>query len=263
MRLGDVLSKQPQHQYVQVDGFLVNKKGYLGQKVNLSAGTVALNYFCANCDDLRTFSAKGSLTCIFVNKQLISIDCVLSCVCGATVQVWFLIECKDDITSTVPEIRILKKTEKLSNTVKTNTNRYGAYTILLDKAEQAYRDDLGAGAIVYLRKVFETVTIQAADAIGIDYPRYDNGNPRNFADLLQRVDGECEIIPKEFSKNGYRLFRELSTVVHGDFDEEQGLMKFEPLHRLVIGILENVRNKAEFKEAMRSLGWSDEGAVAL
>lgn len=81
--------------------------------------------------------------------------------------------------------------------------------------------------------------------------------------MLQRVDGECEIIPKEFSKNGYRLFRELSTVVHGDFDEEQGLMKFEPLHRLVIGILENVRNKAEFKEAMRSLGWSDEGAVAL
>lgn len=263
MRLSDVLSKPPRLQYVQVDGFLVNKKGYLGQKVNISVGAVALNYFCTNCDDLRTFSSKGSLNCIFVNKQLISIDCVLSCGCGATVQVWFLVECKGDITSPVPEIRILKKTERLSNTVKINSNKYGSYAILLDKAEQAYRDGLGAGAIVYLRKIFEMATIQAANAVDIDYPKYQSGNPKNFSALLQEVDKKCEIIPKEFSENGYRLFKELSAVVHGDFDEEFGLKKFAPLHRLVIGILENIRNKAEFAEAMRSLGWNDEESETL
>lgn len=259
MRLSDVLSKPPQYQYIQVDGFLINKKGEIGQKVNLPTGTVALNYFCTDCDDLRTFTSKGTLTCIFVNKQLISIDCVLSCSCGATVQVWFLVESKDDITSAAPEIRILKRNERLSNTVRINTNKYGDFTILLDKAEQAYRDELGAGAIVYLRKIFEMVTIQTANAVGIDYPKYEGGNPKNFTALLQKVDDECEIIPKEFAANGHRLFKELSTVVHGDFDEELGLKKFEPLYRLIIGILENVRNKAELSEAVRSLGWGDEG----
>jgi hypothetical protein len=29
-------------------------------------------------------------------------------------------------------------------------------------------------------------------------------------------------------------------VVYGEFDEKMGLKKFEPLHRLVIGILENM-----------------------
>lgn len=28
VRLSDVLSKPPQHQFVQVDGFLMNKRGY-------------------------------------------------------------------------------------------------------------------------------------------------------------------------------------------------------------------------------------------
>ena len=61
----------------------------------------------------------------------------------------------------------------------------------------------------------------------------------------------------------YRLFRELSTVVHGDYDEDLGLRKFEALNRLVIGILENVKNKEELKEAIGALGWEEEGSVAV
>ena len=262
MRLSNVLSKPPKLSYETVDGFLVGKQGNFGQKVDLDVGTVALNYFCEICDDLRTFYSEGKLSCIFVNKNMISIDCVMSCNCGSNVEAWFLVDCEDDITSLTPKVRILKRSEKLSSTVRINNTRYGQFDSLLNKAEQAYREELGAGAIVYLRKIFEMVTVQTADSMGIEYPKYEGGNPKNFSALLEKVDAECSIIPIEFSKNGKRLFKELSNVVHGDFDEELGLKKFEPLHRLVIGILENVRNKEEFKDAKKALGWPEEDEVS-
>ena len=52
-------------------------------------------------------------------------------------------------------------------------------------------------------------------------------------------------------------------MVHGEYDEELGLRKFEPQNRLVVGVLENVKNKEELKEAIGALGWEDEGSVAL
>lgn len=258
MRLGDVLSKPPKSDYSQVDGFLLNKKGNIGQQVALSVGDVMLNYYCSRCEDIRTFISKGNLCCVCVSKQIISIDCVLACGCGANVQLWFLIESKDDISGQAPQIRILKRSEKLSNLVKINSERYGEFSTLLDMAERAYREGLGAGAIVYLRKSFEKITAQTADTIGIAYEKYESGNPKNFRALLEKVDRQCAIIPREYSKNGYKLFRELSSFVHGEYDEEQGLIKFESLYRLVIGILENVRNSRELRIAAVSLGWGDE-----
>ena len=258
MRLSNVLSKRPKPTFESVDGFLVGKAGNVGQKVELDIGIVSLNYYCEICEDLRTFNSKGRLACIFVNRNMVSIDCVLTCSCGATVEVWFIVESENDITSSNPKVRILKRSERLSENVHINTTRYGDFDYLLNKAEHAYRENLGAGSIVYLRKIFEMITVQTADSMGIEYPKYEGGNPRNFSALLEKVDEKCSIIPIEFSKNGKRLFKELSTVVHGDFDEELGLKKFEPLHRLVIGILENVRNKAEFKDAKEALGWPED-----
>lgn len=258
MRLSDILSKPPNKEYVQVDAFLLNKAGKVGQKVDISVGKIALNYFCVACDDVRTFFSGDKLTCIFANKNLISIDCVLTCICGATIPIWFLIESKNDITGQVPEVRIIKKTIKLSKDVSATHTRYGEFTPLLDKAMQAYTDGLGAGAVVYLRKIFEKVTIQMANAVGIEYLQYEGGNPKNFSDLLRKVDESCAIIPKEFSSNGYKLFRELSSVVHGEYDEDAGLKNFEALHRLVIGILENVINHKELIDAITMLGWNDE-----
>lgn len=78
MRLSDVLSKPPDKEYVQIDAFLQNKAGKVGQKVDISTGTVALNYFCVSCGDIRTFWSSPKLTCIFVSKNLISVDCVLT-----------------------------------------------------------------------------------------------------------------------------------------------------------------------------------------
>ena len=256
MRLSHVLSKSPKKIYTQVDGFLINKKCAIGQQVHLDVGSIALNYFCTKCDDLRTFYSKGKLACICVNKNLISIDCVLACNCGSNVQTWFLVECEDDITAVAPRVRIIRRSERLAGSVLRNGQRYGEFSNLLDKAEQAYWNDLGAGAIVYLRKIFEKITIQVANTVGIEYEKYEGGNPRNFSELLQKVDKQCSIIPREFSSNGYQLFRELSSVVHGEYDENLGLDKFEPLHRLVIGILENVSNKKELQNALDALGWN-------
>lgn len=138
MRLSDVLSKPPDKEYIQIDAFLQNKAGKVGQKVDISTGQVALNYFFVSCGDIRTFWSSPKLTCIFVSKNLISVDCVLTCGCGASIPVWFLIESKNDITGQAPAIRILKKSVKLSDMVRINDTRYGEFTPLLDKAMQAY-----------------------------------------------------------------------------------------------------------------------------
>ncbi len=256
MRLSDVLSKPPKSEFVQVDAFLLNKKGDIGQQVNLEVGKVALNFFCSNCDDTRTYYSKGKLCCIFVNERIISIDCVLNCDCGSSVQMWFLVESEERITGAVPKVRILKRNEKLSSGVKFDISKYGEYSELLMSAQRAFRERLGAGAIVYLRKAYEKITKDTADAVGIDYKKHSTGNPKNFAELLKTVDEQCHIIPREFSENRYTLFQELSGVVHGEFDEELGLLKFESLYRLVVGILENVKNNGELRQAATALGWT-------
>ena len=253
MRLSDVLSKFPTEEYVQVDSFLQNKKGIVGQCVNISTGKIALNYFCTCCEDIRTFYSKNKVSIIFVNNRLISIDAVVICGCGNVIPVWFLIESKGNVTEISPEMRIVKKSEKLINSNKIGNLQYDEFKYLLDKAEQAYNEELGAGAIVYLRKVFEKITMQSANAMDIEYCKYESGNPKNFQKLLEKVDEKCSIIPKEFSKDGYKLFRELSGVIHGEYDEKLGLMKFESLNRLVIGILENVKNHKEIMDALEAL----------
>ena len=253
MRLSDVLSKKPSKEYVQVESFLQNRKGNVGQTVDISVGDIALNYVCAKCDDLRTFYSKNKLSIIFINKRLISIDSVLTCKCGTSVPVWFLIKSKGDITGQAPEIKILKRSEVLIKSEKPTNTQFKDFSDLLNKAEQAYNEELGAGAIVYLRKVFEKVTIQSANAVNIQYDKFESGNPKNFRDLLEKVDKKCSIIPKEFSKDGYKLFRELSEVIHGDYDENLGLLKFEALNRLIIGILENIKNHKEIMDALETL----------
>ncbi len=255
MRLSNLLSKSPDHEFKTVDAFLSGKKGVIGQNVNLDIGTVALNYYCRKCGDLRTFYSKGKLSCVFVNKNLISIDSVLSCTCGSTVEVWFLVDCQNDITSLCPNVRILKRSEKLSGSVTHIGTNYGEYEEYLEKAERAYQEELGAGSIIYLRKIYESITIKTAKSLNINTNKL-NGKSRPFKEILEEVDCKVHIIPNEFSENGYQLFGELSEAIHRDTEETVGLLKFEPLHRLIIGILENIRNRQELNDAKRILGWN-------
>lgn len=259
MRLSDVLSKTPTLEFKQVEGFLGERVLAAGKQRKIQVGKIALNFYCKNCMDSRTFHSGEEIYCIGVNKHLVSIDCVLTCHCGASVQVWFLIDCDGDIYGPAPEVRILKRSEKLSTEVSIDEDRFGSCSILIEKAQQAHREGLGTGAIVYLRKVFEQITAQTADATGIVYDKHPNGNPKNFFELLRRVDGQCSIIPQEFSANGYKLFQELSNIVHGDNNEEQAVLKYDSLLRLVIGILDNIKIKTELMAAIGSLGWNDGG----
>jgi hypothetical protein len=258
MRLSDVLSKPPTPVFKQVEGFLNEKNLAIGKQRKIQVGKIALNYFCKNCEDVRTFYSGEEIYCIGVNKSLISIDCVLNCNCGTSVQMWFLVDCYDDISGRAPEIRILKRSEKLSTNALLDKEQYGELSNLLEKAQRAHHERLGAGAIVYLRKIFEQITAQTAQAANI--PRsYNNGKKKAFKTLLEEVDKQCSIIPREFSANGYRLFGELSEVVHGEYNEDLALSKYESLYRLVIGVLDNVKNNHEMMTAIGSLGWTDGG----
>ena len=259
MRLSDVLSKPISDEFQQVEGFLENRKLGLGKQKKIVAGKVGLNYFCKECSDDRTFCSNDELFCVGVSDFLISIDCVLKCSrCDASVQTWFLVESKESISSSAPVVRILKRSEKLPDSVSPSKDRYGEYSELLEKAERAYRDELGAGAVVYLRKILENITTQTAEAADIDL-KTPKGTRKAFKVLLKEVDEKCLIIPSEFSAEGYKLFGELSNVLHGNYNELDGLKKFHALHRLVVGVIENVKNNKELMSARGALGWDADG----
>ena len=261
MRLSDVLSKPLTDKFEQVEGFLGNRKLGFGKQAKILVGKVALNFFCKSCIDDRTFCSDENLYCIGVTGHLISMDCVIKCpCCDSSVQIWFLVECNGDISSLAPEVRILKRSEKLSDMVLLSKEKYDDFSELLEKAQRAYRDELGSGSIVYLRKILERITIQAAEAANINV-KTPNGRRKPFKLLLEEVDKKSLIIPKEFSANGYRLFGELSDVVHGDYDEQLGLQKYDALRRLIVGVIENVKNNNEMMSAIGSLGWDDEGGA--
>lgn len=234
-----------------------------GDFVEIDAGRIALNFYCKKCEDSRTFMSPDRLHALIINENLISIDAFLQCpVCKTEIQVWFLLEVKDMFTEE-PKVKILKRTEKLSKNVsELRENSFGIYTDLLEKAMRASREGFGAGAIIYLRKVFEQVTSEAAKASNIS-TTYINSNGKekrkNFKDLLTEVDTKCAIVPIEFSNNRYKLFGKLSDVVHGEYDEEIALEKFSAFYRLVTGIIENIKSKEEFQSAQQALGLSKGG----
>lgn len=234
-----------------------------GDFVEIDAGRIALNFYCKKCEDSRTFMSPDRLHALIINENLISIDAFLQCpVCKTEIQVWFLLEVKDMFTEE-PKVKILKRTEKLSKNVsELRENSFGIYTDLLEKAMRASREGFGAGAIIYLRKVFEQVTSEVAKASGIATTFVNKKNKeqrKTFKDLLTEVDEKCAIIPVEFSNNGYKLFGKLSDVVHGEYDEEIALEKFSAFYRLVTGVLEKIKTNRELMDAIGTLGWHTGG----
>ena len=256
MRLSDLLSKNKIKEFYQVEGFL-QRKVQVGQSRKLEVGKIALPYYCKTCNDDMSFTSNSDLYCVGVNDNQISIDCVLTCPrCGKELPVWFLVDSKENINAPLIKARVLKRTEKFPEDVSVAKSNYGDYSELLAKAECAYRNDLGAGAIVYLRKTFENITINVANAEHISLLTV-NEKRRRFSEILEEVDSKRSIIPKEFSNNGYTLFSELSEVLHGArVTDEDALKKYESLQRLVVGIIDNVKNNSELMSAIGQLGWN-------
>lgn len=259
MRLSELLSKPKNEKFIQVDGFLDNKILKAGKQKKLDIGNIALNYYCKNCGEIRTFSSTDKLYCIGLNNKEVSIDCVLECPCCKTqIPIWFLIESdKENIFSAAPNVKILKCEEKLAQKASLNIIENPFYE-LVELADRAHKYGLGSGSIIYLRIVLEQIVSNIADIENIS--NLDkNGYRKTFKDFFKDVDNKCHIVPRDFSEKRYNVFKELSECLHGRCEEKVALEKFIPLRILVVGIMENIKNKQKFASALEKLNWNTGG----
>ncbi|SKC68303.1 hypothetical protein SAMN06295973_2807 [Plantibacter cousiniae] len=232
-----------------------------GSHRRIDVGTVTRQYYCTACESVRPFNSKKQLNCLVAGPDLVSIDVVLKCVdCTNTVENWFLLKCADDLFGQAPSVSLVYCNEHLGSSANALGPNDTVMQDLLDRADLGRRVGLAAGSIIYLRKHFEITTHTAATGVGVPLLT-EKDKRRSFADILREVDQKIQIIPEEFSQDGYRLFSELSTVIHGNADEMVALGKFDALRRLVVGVFENVRNRAEFTQATNDLGWVSKGEL--
>jgi hypothetical protein len=287
MRLSSVLSNFESDLY-EIESFINNEK-YTnendldeekktirrGSILELNVGKVVLDFYNTLLKDYVTYSTDSTIHCLVVNKELISIDCVFNDIdtdtncsdSSSSVQAWFLVQV-DDIFSNNPKVRIIKRSFRLPDNIKlTYEIDNKKYDKLLFKAEIAYKEGLGAGAIIYLRTVFEKLTEQIASDLNENIYN-SNGYRKPFKKILTTVDNAYSIIPIEFKEKGYDLFGKLSEIAHGNSDEEIALQQYQALRRLVIGIMENIerkkleiKNSNELKEALKKIGFDDGGEL--
>lgn len=254
-RLAEVLTEAPNTAPKQVENFLGSRRMVWGTYKRIEVGNVVRNYQCARCRDMRSYSSSGNLSCLVTGESTISIDVSVRCPgCDSSAEIWFLVAAEDDLYGPSPTVFLERFSENRRDTIAALVSPNEKIDDLFDRAKIAFDNGLGAGAMVYLRKIFEITTIHTAESIGISICR-TSGSRKPFKDLLREVDEAKQIVPQEYSKNGYRLFGELSDEIHGDSDETTALSKYDPCRKLVYGIVDNVRKKHGFEEAMTGLGW--------
>lgn len=246
-----------------------------GDFLEIQIGTITLPFYSTICRDSVSFISPKRLHCLIINSAMISIDCQLQCMdydednpscqnCNHCVQSWFLVGA-DDIFASSPNIHVIKQNFKLPDHIKLPIETEDKYSEWLGKAEIAYKERLGAGAVIYLRSILEQITIEVGNDAGVDIYQ-PNGRTKPFNQVLQAVDAQCSIIPTIYSDNGYNLFQKLSNIAHGNSDEDTALREYEPLRRLVVGVIENVKkkeeeikNNTEIKKALDTIGFSNRG----
>lgn len=246
-----------------------------GDFLEIQIGKIILPFYSTVCKDSVSFVSPKKLHCLIISNSMISIDCQLSCMdydkdnlacknCNHCVQAWFLVGA-DDIFSASPTVHVIKQNFKLPDNIKLPVETEEKYVEWLAKAEIAHRERLGAGAVIYLRSILEQITIEVGNNAGVEIHK-PNGRMKPFEQVIKAVDEECSIIPVIYSDNGYELFRRLSNIAHGNADEQTALREYEPLRRLVVGIMDNVKkkeeeikNNAELKKALDAIGFSNGG----
>ena len=246
-----------------------------GDFIEIQIGTIMQPFYSTVCRDSVSFVSPLKLHCLIINKSMISIDCELQCMdyvegnpscknCNHSVQAWFLVGA-DDVFAPFPNVYVIKQNFKLPENIKLPVETEDKFTEWLAKAEIAHKERLGAGSVIYLRSILEQITIKVGNDAGVDIYQ-PNGRTKPFNQVLQAVDAQCSIIPTIYSDNGYKLFQKLSEIAHGNSDEETALKEYEPLRRLVVGVIENVRKNeeeikrnAEIKKALAAIGFSNGG----
>lgn len=246
-----------------------------GDFIEIQIGKITLPFYSTKCNDSISFVSPKNLHCLIINDKMISIDCQLQCMdyddsnqackeCNHCIQAWFLVGA-DDIFAATPNVYLIKQNFKLPENIKSPVETEDKFTEWLAKAEIAHKERLGAGSVIYLRSILEQITIKVGNDAGVDIYQ-PNGRTKPFNQVLQAVDAQCSIIPTIYSDNGYKLFQKLSEIAHGNSDEETALKEYEPLRRLVVGVIENVRKNeeeikrnAEIKKALAAIGFSNGG----
>jgi hypothetical protein len=263
MRLSDVLTKAPDAAPAQVEGFLSDRRLAWGKHKNIRVGKIFHNFNCRHCDDQRTFESRDELSCLGLGDRAVSIDTTLRCTaCQASVEAWFLVSSDGDIFGRAPTVRIEKYTENLRDCADRIGTNSGQFADLLKCAQLAFEAQLGAGSMIYLRKIFEAITLEVAQIQEI--PTHEvNGWRRSFRKILKEVDEARHIIPQRFTSNGYQLFSELSGVIHGDSSEEDALLKYKPCRELVVGVVDEVNRDNVFAQAIEELGWNVDNIEAI
>lgn len=246
-----------------------------GDFIEIQIGKITLPFYSTKCNDSVSFVSPKKLHCLIINDKMISIDCQLQCMdyddshqackeCNHCIQAWFLVGA-DDIFAATPNVYLIKQNFKLPENIKLPVETEDKFVEWLAKAEIAHKERLGAGSVIYLRSILEQITIKVGNDAGVDIYQ-PNGRTKPFNQVLQAVDAQCSIIPTIYSDNGYKLFQKLSEIAHGNSDEDTALKEYEPLRRLVVGVIENVRKNeeeikrnAEIKKALVAIGFSDGG----
>ena len=246
-----------------------------GDFIEIQIGTITLPFYSSLCKDTNSFISPKRLHCLIISKSMISIDCHLRCMdyeennstcmkCNPYVQAWFLVGI-NDISEIYPTVNLIKQSFKIPKDIKLPIEMEDKFSEWLGKAEIAYKERLGAGAIIYLRSAFEQITLEVGHKAGVDVYK-TNGKSKPFEQVIRAVDKECSIIPVIYSNNGYELFKKLSEIAHGNADEETALREYEALRSLVVGIIENVRKNEEeiqknieIKNALEQIGFSNGG----
>ena len=169
MRLSDLLSKAPDVVSAQVEGFLSDRPLGWGKHKRIRVGKVIHNFYCRSCGDVRPFESGEELYCLGLSSEQVSIDATLRCmVCRTSVEAWFLVASKGDIYGRAPEVRVERYTENLRDRADRVGVTEGPFADLIKRAQLAYENDLGAGAVIYLRKIFEKVTWEVAEILGVE-----------------------------------------------------------------------------------------------
>lgn len=256
MRLSEVLNRAPNNEALQVENFLGHKRLGWGKQKAIRVGSVFHNFHCLRCNDIRSYQSEPQLMALVAGENLVSLDVALKCPgCSSSVECWFLVKGLDDLHLSNPRVFLVRYTENRRGSVRGLGIGAGQFEELIDQAQIAYENRLGAGSMVYLRKIFELITYQVASTAGISIIQ-SNGKPRPFKQLLEEVDEQHRIIPRKFSENGYRLFSELSNVIHGEADEDVALRKYFPCRELVLSVVKNVKGDEDVSAALDALGWN-------
>lgn len=260
MKLNEFLSLDPSKKSYQIQGFLMGKRLNFGRYRKANVGAISLKFYCCRCDNNNRYQTFSDVRCMGIDDNTVSISSLFKCAqCKKTkIPAWFIVKSSDDIHSSIPNITLVRRSLFLMKGVLFDDEDGEQVKKHFNKAQSCYIENLGVGAVVYLRVILEEALHREAKKLKI-IDKNEENTAIPFRNLYEKVSQKRTIIPEEFRKNGYQLFKEMSKIVHGQRSDEHALKNFNSYKRLVEGVLDTIKNSTEIKEAARQVGLDSNG----